>query len=331
MIQNLNVILGFVDKSLSIACNALWQVKDYFKLLREAASHLTYLETVKSKRLPDADSLHYHVEDDSINTNKLRRELLKKTEKQLRKYIHRFVILIIDYTYEPFYGDIKNNLVWIHDYKPVRGCNGCFKFLSASIVCDDERLFIDSIPVSRFTNKLKMIEETLNRLKKLRINVAVVLMDRGFSKDPEVIRLLGERKLRYLMLYPKYENVKQVLTECGDLEKIPFKVGDVETNLVVINDRKHVWTFVTNLELRRFWRYLKVYRKRWNIETGFRVCDEARIKTKSLDIRVRYFLFSIAMLLYNIWYIIGRPTSFKRLIIRFEELFGGVLNGFKST
>ena len=36
---------------------------------------------------------------------------------------------------------------------------------------------------------------------------------------------------------------------------------------------------------------IKTYKKRWRIETSFRVQDEATIKCKSKEMKIRYFLF----------------------------------------
>jgi len=103
-------------------------------------------------------------------------------------------------------------------------------------------------------------------------------------------------------------------------KRMPFEVKGIKTTLVIIRDEKFDWKFVTNLRFVDFVKYIKVYKKRWNIETGFRVADEAKIKTKSLDIRVRYFLFLVALILYNIWYFLGKPVTFKRFVIRFFDI-----------
>jgi len=52
----------------------------------------------------------------------------------------------------------------------------------------------------------------------------------------------------------------------------------------------------------------------------FRVQDESRIKTKSKDIRVRYFLFAYEQLVDSIWYLFyHEEVSFKRYLIELSE------------
>ena len=59
---------------------------------------------------------------------------------------------------------------------------------------------------------------------------------------------------------------------------------------------------------------------RWHIETMFRVQDECRIKTKSKDIRVRYFLFAYKQLVESIWYLFyHEEVSFKKYLMELSE------------
>lgn len=327
MTQKTDKILGFINKNFSVKPNAKWKSIDYRDLIMEAARHNTYVETVKAKKLPDADSFHYRIERDtdiSLMQDKFREDV-KKNVKNLRGE----QTVIIDCTHEPFYGKTKGP--WIHEYKPKKGCTGSFKFLVASVLDGDKRLFIDTKPMNVFSNEVKAISDMLDKLKELKVKIKILLIDRGFARNSAILDLLNNRRISYLGLYPKYENVKKIIQGMDEkFLRTNFKVKGISTKLIVIRD-KHDWSFVTNVEFKRIWRYIIVYRKRWNIETGFRVQDEARIKSKSLDIRVRYFLFLVAMLLYNIWKELDFEVVFKRLVINFQAICGGVLDEGKTT
>ena len=58
--------------------------------------------------------------------------------------------------------------------------------------------------------------------------------------------------------------------------------------------------------------YLKKYKKRWGIETVFRVTDELRIRTSTLKQNIRYFLFVFTCLMYNLW-------KFAKIILKDKE------------
>jgi len=66
---------------------------------------------------------------------------------------------------------------------------------------------------------------------------------------------------------------------------------------------------------------LAEYKKRWRIETSFRVHDEARIKCKSKDMKIRYFLFLFEQMLQTIWICFFKEeATFKEFIIGMSDM-----------
>lgn len=312
MQTNPSKIVDFIHKTFSIRQNAVWEAQNYAELVAGAASHNTYLETMNSGTMPNADTLHYRIEQDT-DVNALFSAFLSLTKKQLRRLKGRRVIVIIDYTHEPFFGYTQNE--WVHGYRPANGSRGCYKFLAASILVDEQRYFVYAKPVNAVTDETFGLWQILAHIEALGIRIDVALLDRGLARNSENLALLKDMKIPYLGLYQKYRNIKKII-KCMKRSSInrKFKVKGVPTRLV-IRKEKFTWVFVTTLDFADSVKYLRLYKKRWNIETGFRVHDEATIKTKSTDIRVRYFLFLCAMLLYNIWKSIRVKMSFKRFVI----------------
>lgn len=306
----------FVGISFSIARNSVWHGSDYTELLVKAASHNTYIETLKNSNLPDPDSLHRRIDEQSIAA--YHQGFLELTDKYLKKIGNRKVILILDYTHEPFYGN--SNSYWIHQYKPEKGCTGCYKFLVASILWNDRRYFVDCIPASIFSNRTDLVRKIL---EKTGLNIEVVLLDREFASE-DVIKLLEAKKTRYLMLVPEWINIHRILRKMkSSYLRQEFKIGKTDTTLVITKDEKLDWKFITSIHYHHINKYIRVYKLRWNIETGFRMQDEARVKSKSLSIKVRYFLFLVSLLLYNVWKYLsdnGYEMQFKRFVINFFDL-----------
>lgn len=188
------------------------------------------------------------------------------------------------------------------DYRPEKGCTGSYKFLCISVLIGNKRFFVDAVPLSVFSDNKKILHEMLSYLKTI-VWIKVVLLDRGFNSG-EFINIFKDLRLNYLMLYRETAGVKPLIEKTNYYSKQKYLVNkEHETNLVIIREqikeKEIIWIFATNLG--KCFSYIKLYKKRWNIETGFRVCDEARIKTKSRKIETRYFLFLIAFLFYNDW------------------------------
>jgi hypothetical protein len=57
------------------------------------------------------------------------------------------------------------------------------------------------------------------------------------------------------------------------------------------NGKTFDWAFATNQDDIDLDYIIPTYKGRWRIETGFRVQDEARIKSKSKDMKIRFFYF----------------------------------------
>lgn len=315
-------IESFINKLFSIKQNVVWKAQDYAKLMATAASHSTYLETVNSRNMPNADTLHYRIGQDT-DLNVLTSTFLNLTKRHLRRFRYRRVVVIIDYTHEPFFGRTQND--WIHGYKPASGSRGCYKFLAVSILVDNCRYFVYAKPINLIADETFELWQMLAKLKEAQVRIECVLMDRGIARSSENLALFKDMNVRCLGLYQKYRNVKKIIS--GMKHKTvnrKFRVKGVPTRLVIGKDRfrKFAWVFVTDMELGEFDKYLKLYKKRWNIETGFRMQDEAQIKTKSTDVRVRFFLFIAALLLYNCWKSLCVKISFKRFVIELQRGVG---------
>jgi len=81
---------------------------------------------------------------------------------------------------------------------------------------------------------------------------------------------------------------------------------EVSSDFVLIkqleyDEEKYDWIFATNLKKNTAEFYVKLYKKRWGIETIYRVTDDIRIYTTSTNSIIRYFLFMFTCLVYNIW------------------------------
>ena len=79
--------------------------------------------------------------------------------------------------------------------------------------------------------------------------------------------------------------------------------------------------FATNIEEVALSNIVLTYKKRWRIETGYRVQDEAAIKCKSKDMKIRYFLFMFQQLLQTQWVCFYKQeVSFKEFIIEIHKV-----------
>ena len=72
----------------------------------------------------------------------------------------------------------------------------------------------------------------------------------------------------------------------------------------------------------------KMYKTRWNIETGFREINVVKAKTASPDIFVRLFLYVVSCLIYNLWMKVR--FRFPLFVIRMYDFVDHILGFLKG-
>jgi len=231
---------------------------------------------------------------------------------------NRRFILSFDETEDPFYGKFnkaKDNL-YLHDLTYAqKGAKYCYKYLTLAITCNHgTRYILDGIILKRGSYVEDYVYEMIKNVKE-KIKIECVLFDRGFGWD--VIYKLQQLKVNYIVFwkkqgswYKKHFNKMNDGEFCEITRKHKYNRNKTnypfESKFILIKQNKYKgkifdWIFATNLNLKSAKRYIMRYKKRWGIETIFRVTDDIRIYTTSTNPLTRYFLFLFTCFVYNVW------------------------------
>ena len=274
-------------------------------------------------KVPDADTFLYRLKkmsrgDALFMLQKLNENVLCMARRKgafLRK-----AVTAIDLTYIPYYGkptpyvvqgQYKLGTTWFHCYAAIR------------IVENGRRYVIKSRLVKplELCEKTKIVEELVTEARRQGVHIRLLLLDKGFYSG-EVIETLKALGVKFLIAAPKNSRVKEAIldyyrTDTGQVRRFNLKKGGetVNFNLTVHRLRKNkkglrnilelYGAFATNLGFKnavRAWQTLpRDYRKRWGIETGFRVEKDFRAKTTSRNEIVREIYHQYAIVLENLW------------------------------
>lgn len=300
--------------------------------LLAAAAHNTYIETVSNK----ADTLYLRAKDSltEMTTYSYLAYLKRLSDKFGWK--EKELMLAFDYTDEDFYGDVQG--FSIHGWTGEGGVTGKFKFLTCSIVSDEipEKIPLIAIPAHIGDYKSYAILYCLNLIKHYIGKILLILFDRGFY-DKDLMYELSQNNLPYLIFVPKSHEKKEILypldkgTQVAivhdfivNKDKTKYTGETFLTFLKAIYDPKsekeYDWVFATNIEEIALSNLIQTYKKRWRIETGYRVQDEARIKCKSKEMKIRYFLFVFQQMLQTQWVCFYKEeVTFKEFVIEMHE------------
>lgn len=296
----------------------------FVQLLMNAAQAKDYVESVSGfdPGLPNVDTLFWRL-DECASFDRILQEYKKVVKRNIEavkgQIRRRRFIIAIDETHEPFYGKIKN--LWIHDYtNGVKGATGSYKYIVVSIVSGDLRFILLAIPIPKISMENDYYVKELLVFVKSLIPIEIVLLDRGFYAWG-VIKVLQELKLGYIILVPKYAKFKKWLKKGARLHEHQGKLNrdrttyKISTYIAVLPDYKGFdWVFATNIKYDKIFRYVRYYKKRWGIETTFRVHDEVKIKTKSSKPMIRFALFVFECMLYNVWQFFKGRVPFRRFV-----------------
>lgn len=303
----------FLNKVFFFSCSD----NNYAEELVLAATANTYVETAEGK----ADSPHLKIKECSWeNFLDVYQEIVKSYVRRLNL---RYGILAFDVTAEPFYG--KTCGFYTIGCENQNGYQHEFHFLVISLINEkkQEKIPLACIPVHYgfdFGNAIKSLLAYANKLFKIRF----VLLDRGFYSVDVINALNG---FRYIMLIPKRDQkIKDLCEKVGEAGYFHHKLfssatlQEALTRIVLvrgkIKDEEIVWSFATNMIFDDCYTYVEFYKKRWRIETNFRVEDEAKIKSKSIYPVVRYFYFLTSLLLHAIWLVFKKEIPFKTFLIQ---------------
>src|SRR3990167_1606683 len=295
--KHINYALGLSDDKNDITGYEL------LPILLEAAACNTYIETISNKAdifyLRCKVSLISMIEHAYQNYIKGISNKLKLNEKE--------VVLAFDYTDEDFYGEVQG--FDIHGWTGKDAITGHFKFLTCSIVSDDipEKIPLISVPIRLGHYKSSVILHCLSLIKDYIGKVNLIMFDRGFY-DKDLMYELTKLNYSYLIFVPKHKDKKEILYPMKIEEQIAiyneFTVNKNKRkypgeNILIFlkqiydprSKKNYDWVFATNVEEVLLENLVITYKKRWRIEAQFRVQDEARIKCKSTEMKIRYFLF----------------------------------------
>lgn len=326
--------MWFIDESLCIdRKNNTLNGFDFIVPITEAAAYNSYLENVCNK----TDTIYLKIKDSLVSVMEhAYLNYIKRISKNI-SLTEKNVILAFDYTEEDFYGETQG--FDIHGWTGKDAVTGHFKFLTCSLVSDEipEKIPLISIPIRLGHYKSSVIIHCLTLIKDYIGKIDLILFDRGFY-DKDLMYELEKMHYPYLIFVPKSKDKKEILYPLENGEQVAifneFKVSKDMTKVIGENtliflkqiydpksDKNYDWVFATNVDELILDNIIQIYKKRWRIETQFRVQDEATIKCKSKDMKIRYFFFLYQQMLQTIWICFYKEeASFKEFLIEIAKM-----------
>lgn len=323
----MSILRNFIDKCLSLLRLGEEWSNNLTQGIIEAGRTISYVETIAPNK---ADSLHLAIKKCEGKT--FMHEFEEVVRFALAELKTKNVMLGFDTTEDLTWMKYDYNLRYSVYDKPLTS----WQFLNVSII-DPFYLPLMSIPYRQIDDLDNLVIDLLNYIETLPIIIDLILFDRGFYHAHLIDYLnniKGKKSWPYMILVPERKAQKNYINQTRNENKLfayyrhIFNYQKDKTSwnpsttiMVKIIDENVAWCYATNQKPALV--LCREYSKRWNLETGFRVHDEARIKSKSKNPLVRYFYHLVGMVLVILWKLQNsiRIIVFKRYLKWLEYQF----------
>lgn len=292
------------------------------------------------ERIPCETSVRYHL-------SKLDLESLQTVQSKILSYSQNTILkpgksyhFAVDFTNDPYYGTIvESNRDYVIKSRQKDSTTTFYSYISLSIITTGHRLTLAVFPVKRGVQKTEYLKRFLESIRDLDLHITILCLDRGFySHDvfaflqttdvPHIVpvrnygKVLGRvltgnraRHAQYTMPGPDFPLDLTLAIDVHYLKGKNGKAGNVNLGYVV-----HGISWNPR-------RVYNVYKKRFAIESSYRMRNIVKAKTSSKSVTFRYFLTIISFLLKNIWVALQRayfslpqrgPISVNEDLFRFD-------------
>lgn len=281
---------------------ALIPVREYWRVLVSAAAWQQSAEAVAGNTV-SADTVLLRLKrlewQNMLSAfNVISSEVLRVAKRQ--RLFTRPVMVAIDMHDFPYYGG--RNHPQVVRGKSKKGTTYFFRYASLDIVEDGRRFTVAMMPVFKDTTSEEVVLTLIPLAQKL-LRILCVLLDAGFFsvEDVNTLEALGvDYTIRPRMTW----KLAAYAVDCLRQKKQTFLYPlGVEGRLVPMGIAEHEGEFrvylstvnphIADLGME--------YKRRWGIETGYRVHNDFQAKTTSNHYTIRLTLWLLAIFLYNLW------------------------------
>lgn len=269
--------------------------------------------------IPCGDALMQQLQ--KLGINEIEQQFNSVFESQFAKLCKKKkkAIAIIDIHEQETYSKEKRISEDIRGGKHKNGTNFFFKFASIQVIVGDKPITLAVKFLQRHDKLNLMVRELVEYTKKF-VKIKVLLLDRGF-RDVKIFNWLEYLQVPVLMPCIKDDKTREEFEKnVKEFHVVKYwwrnpcnEFADFKLMMIKLSNGKEIgfYTTIRFTFLHSANYYLELYKKRWNIETGYRLQKLLLPKTTCVKGVVRYFYFCYAVAMHNLW--LGIRNTFKKI------------------
>jgi putative transposase len=312
-------------KNIPISIRSKLTPKLFFKVLTSLSIQRLSIHSIQSigSKIPCESSLHHHL-------RKIDLELLKEVNhlmfaEQIKPLIKpgKKYEFAIDFTDDPYYGD--KNGYYVVGGKRKASTNYFFSYATCYLIDGKRKFTIAVLPNGPDLSLVDSVITFVKIIDELGVKVKVLCIDREFYTH-EVMSYLQSMDIPFIIPIKVQGNkMKEALKVrsscCFDYIMNPTSKEPLHLNIVVCVKYLKGKKDKRGLEIHAFSvgsftfepkKVSKIYRRRFSIESSYRIRNISKPRTSSKKPQVRYLYTIISFLIQNCWVILQWTYFVKR-------------------
>lgn len=324
--KTLEITMAILSQHFDLSADGyLCQTADLWQVLVLTAARQSYIETVCNDlaNAPDSNTIRGYLKDQltSDRIGALQRACNRALASQLPIWLrdHRKEVAL-DLHDAPYYGqdDLTDPDCWVCRGEARQGTTRFYRCATAYVMHKDVRFTLAVEFVHPDDDLLKITRRLIRRVKALAITVKCYYLDKGFCTIPVLSWLQLQPHLAALIAAPIRGKKGGTRALCQGRRSYRTqhtfrsqKYGQLTVPMAIIRTfrtlkngrRKAVWLVYVLLNqddvpLRTI---RKRYRRRFGIESSYRLLEQVRGRTTARNPALRFLWMGLALLIGNIW------------------------------
>ena len=302
------------------------KTRDIWNVLVEAAARNVYIETVCNDlaNAPDSNTVRGYLNEQltPLIIGDLKRRCNRALANQLPAWLadHPKEVAF-DLHDAPYYGkddDPDDPDCWVCRGEARAGTTRFYRCATAYVMHKDMRFTFAVEFVRPGEDLIKILKRLVRRVKALKIRLKRGYLDKGFCSISVMRGLLAEPDLSIIMAAPIKGKTGGTRALCHGRRSYrtehtfrSAEQGELTVPVMVVRTRakrrdgtyKWVWLVYVLLNVLDLTprQVRKAYRRRFGIESSYRLLEQVRGKTTARNAALRFLWMGIALLIGNIW------------------------------
>lgn len=310
-------VVNLVMPLFAFAFNGECSLKDIVRVIVHACSQRISIEQAATlfKKAPSAPAIRFHLRKklDIAQIERMANEILQRLARPILS--GKCLEFAIDIHLIPYHGKPKKDNDEIVRSKAKNGTTHFHAYATLYVIVLGKRFTLAVKYIRKGTSNLEILSYFMDVIQSLNLSIKRLYMDKGFCEVP-VINYLKKRGMNAIIALPlKGKTIKSYLK--GRKSKIiSYTMKSQKTKATATFDLAIVCKYSKKKYNRKGAKYFayaligiipkprkvfEEYRKRFGIETSYRLLGQSRARTSSRSPELRLLYVVISLIIQNAW------------------------------